>query len=161
MTITVGDKVPDIELKTIGPDGTPVAIRTGDVLGSGKVVLFAVPGAFTPGCSNTHLPGYVQNADALKSDGVDLIVCVAVNDAWVLGAWAETQGVGDKILMLADGSASFTDAMGLSWDVRAAGLGIRSKRYVAVLEDGVIKRIDVEQGGAIDVSSCEAVRRRL
>jgi peroxiredoxin len=160
MAVAVGDRVPDIEVRTMGSEG-PATIRTGDALGSGKVVLFAVPGAFTPGCSKIHLPGYVQHASELTEKGVDKIACVAVNDAWVMEAWAQSQGVGDKILMLADGSGEFTNAMGLELDMTAFGLGKRSQRYAAVIEDGVIKRLDIEPNPGVDVSSCENMLKRL
>jgi len=160
MPISQGDRIPDVELKTMGDEG-PTSVRTGDVLGSGKVVLFAVPGAFTPGCSKFHLPGFVRGADDLTAKGVDRIACVAVNDAWVMEAWAESQGVGDKIMMLADGSGEFTRAMGLELDGSAFGLGTRSQRYSAVIEDGVITGLDVEDKPIVDVSSCEAVLARL
>ena len=157
----VGDRIPDVEVRVLNAEGAPEAVKTGDVLGSGKVVLFAVPGAFTPGCSKTHLPGYVANADDLKAKGVDTIACIAVNDAWVMDAWAKDQGAGDKILMLADGSGEFTTAMDLVNDLSGAGLGKRSKRYAAVIEDGVITSLDVEEGGGITVSACEAVLEKV
>jgi peroxiredoxin len=160
MPISVGDKVPDVELKTMGPEG-PQTVSTADVLGSGKVVLFAVPGAFTPGCSKIHLPGYVQKADQLLGKGVSRIACVAVNDPWVMDAWGKDQGAGDKILMLADGNGEFTRAMGLEFDGSGAGLGKRSQRYAAVIEDGVITQLDVEPKPGVDVSSCESVLSRL
>ncbi len=141
----------------MGPDG-PQTVRTGEVLGRGKVVLFAVPGAFTPGCSKVHLPGYVEHADELRAKGVDTIACVAVNDPWVMQAWAEAQGATDKgIVMLADGNAEFTRAMGLEFDGAVAGLGVRSQRYAAVIEDGVFTSLDVEPGGGVDVSACSVV----
>ena len=160
MPITVGDKIPDVEVRTMGPEG-PQTVRTGDVLGTGKVVLFAVPGAFTPGCSRIHLPGYVKNYADLKAKGVDTVACVAVNDAWVMKAWGEDQGVGDKIVMLADGNAEFTRAMGLEADMAGIGLGVRSKRYAAVVEDGIVKSLDVEPKPGVDVSSCESVLAKL
>lgn len=160
MAIQVGDKVPDISVKLM-KDGTPETVQTGDVLGTGKVVLFAVPGAFTPGCSKIHLPGYVQRGAELKAKGIDTIACVSVNDPWVMEAWGESQGVGGEIVMLADGSGEFTKAMGLELDVTAAGLGIRSQRYAAVIEDGVITELDVEAGGAIDVSTCENILSKV
>ena len=131
-----------------------MTVSTGDVLGTGKVVLFAVPGAYTPGCSKTHLPGYVQGADDLVAKGVDKIVCIAVNDAWVMDAWARDQGVCDKITMLADGSGAFAKAMGLEFDMTKNGLGVRSKRYSALLEDGVVKNLDVDESGAVETSAC-------
>jgi peroxiredoxin len=160
MPVSVGDKVPDVEVKTMGPDG-PTSIKTGEALGHGRVVLFAVPGAFTPGCSKIHLPGFVRQADQLSAKGVDRIACIAVNDAWVMDAWGKDQGVGDTILMLADGNGDFADAMGLSFDGHGFGLGKRSQRYAAVIEDGVITQLNVEEGGGVNVSSCEAVLSRL
>lgn len=160
MAISVGDKIPDVELRTMGAEG-PQAVRTGEVLGKGKVVLFAVPGAFTPGCSKIHLPGYVQNYDQVKAKGVDTIACVAVNDAWVMQAWADAQGVGDEILMLADGSAEFTRAMGLEADMGGFGLGVRSQRYAAVIEDGTVRDLEVEPKAGVDVSACEAMLTKL
>jgi peroxiredoxin len=160
MAISVGDKIPDVEVRTMGADG-PQAVRTGEVLGEGRVVLFAVPGAFTPGCSKIHLPGFVANADTLKQKGVDRIACIAVNDPWVMQAWGESQGVGDKIVMLADGNGDFTRAMGLEFDGSIVGLGPRSRRYAAVIDDGVVAQLDVEEKPGVDVSSCEAVLSRL
>jgi peroxiredoxin len=160
MTIAVGDTIPDVEVRTMGDEG-PKPVRTGEVLGAGKVVLFAVPGAFTPGCSKIHLPGYVANAGELAAKGVDRIVCVAVNDPWVMQAWGESQGVGDKILMLADGNGDFTKAMGLEFDGGAVGLGLRSQRYAAVLEDGVVTQLEVESKPGVDVSACENVLAKL
>src|SRR5829696_2507408 len=120
MTIAAGDRLPDVELRTMTPDG-PSAVRTTDVLGKGKVVLFAVPGAFTPGCSNVHLPGFVQNSGELKAKGVDTIACVAVNDVFVMDAWGKAQGA-DEILMLADANGEFAEAMGLVLDASGFGL---------------------------------------
>ena len=160
MTIAVGDKIPDVEVRTMGPEG-PQAVRTGEVLGQGKVILFAVPGAFTPGCSKIHLPGYVQNYDQLKAKGIDTVACVAVNDAWVMQAWADSQGVGDKILMLGDGSGDFTRAMGLEADMSGFGLGVRSQRYAAVIEDGTVQSLEVEPKAGVDVSSCESMLTKL
>ena len=161
MTAQVGDTIPDIEVRTLGADGAPAPIRTGDALGSGKVVLFAVPGAFTPGCSKVHLPGFVTKAEQLSAKGVDRIACISVNDAWVMDAWGTDQGVGDKILMLADGNGEFAEAMGLVMDGEAIGLGKRSKRYAAVIENGVITHLDVETAPGVSVSSCDAVLDRL
>jgi peroxiredoxin len=160
MAVSVGDPIPDVEVRTM-VDDQPQPIRTGEVLGSGKVVLFAVPGAFTPGCSKVHLPGFVQGAAELVDKGVDRIVCVAVNDPWVMEAWGQSQGVGDGILMLADGSGEFTKAMGLELDASGFGLGMRSKRYAAVIEDGVIVQLDVDEDGGVAASSCASVAARL
>lgn len=161
MVLAVGDQIPDIEFKTMGDEGAPVSVRTRDVLGKGKVVLFAVPGAFTPGCSRVHLPGFVGQADELKAKGVDTIACTAVNDAWVMDAWGKAHDVGDKIVMLADGSGDFATAMDLIMDGTAFGLGLRSRRYAAVIEDGVITQLNVEETGGINVSSCESVMANL
>lgn len=160
MAVSVGDRIPDVEIRTMGDEG-PVAIRTGDVLGKGKVVLFAVPGAFTPGCSRVHLPGFVQQAQQVTDKGVDTIACIAVNDAFVMDAWGKDQGVEDSITMLADGNAEFTKAMGLELDGAGIGLGTRSQRYAAIIEDGVVKSLEVEPGRDISVSSCSAVLTRL
>jgi len=160
MAIEVGDQIPDVTVRTM-TDGKPEPVQTGDVLGKGKVVLFAVPGAFTPGCSKIHLPGYVQNAADLRAKGVDVIACVSVNDAWVMDAWGQDQGVGDDILMLADGTGEFTRAMGLEADMSGAGLGVRSKRYAAVLDNGVVTDLQVEPKPGVDVSGCESMLARL
>jgi peroxiredoxin len=161
MAVKVGDPIPDVEVRVMNAEGAPEVVRTGEVLGKGKVVLFAVPGAFTPGCSKVHLPGYVAGADDLKAKGVDTIACVAVNDAWVMDAWAKDQGAQGKVLMLADGSGDFTEAMGLVMDGSAFGLGKRSKRYAAVIEDGIIKSLDVEESGGITVSACESILQKV
>ena len=160
MSIAVGDKIPDVEVKTMGAEG-PQSVRTGEVLGTGKVVLFAVPGAFTPGCSKIHLPGYVQHGDELKAKGVSTIACVAVNDPWVMQAWADAQGATGKIVMLADGNGEFTRAMGLDVDLSVAGLGSRSQRYAAIIDDGVITSLDVEPNPGVDVSKCENILAKI
>jgi peroxiredoxin len=160
MPVKVGDKIPDVEVRTMGSDG-PTPVRTGEVLGSGKVVLFAVPGAFTPGCSKLHMPGFVAEGDQLKAKGVDRIVCVAINDPWVMEAWGKDQGAGDKITLLSDGNGDFTEAMGLAFDGSGFGLGKRSQRYAAIIEDGVIQSLDVEPGGGVNVSSCQSVLSKL
>lgn len=159
MSISVGDRIPDVEVRVMGEDGAPQAAQSGDLLGSGKVVLFAVPGAFTPGCSKVHLPGFVDKADQLAGKGVDKVVCTSVNDAWVMDAWQEAQGA-DAITMMSDGNGAFAEAMGLVLDVTGAGLGIRSKRYAAIIDDGVVTSIEVDEGG-IEVSTCDAVLERL
>ncbi|GMU78636.1 MAG: hypothetical protein AMXMBFR46_14310 [Acidimicrobiia bacterium] len=161
MSVQVGDRIPDVEVRVMNADGAPEAVRTGELLGKGKVVLFAVPGAFTPGCSKVHLPGYVANADALRAKGVDTIACVAVNDAFVMDAWAKSQGAEGKVTMLADGNGDFAAAMGLVMDGSGIGLGQRSRRYAAVLEDGVITSLEVEEPGKIEVSTCEAMSQKV
>jgi peroxiredoxin len=160
MPVAAGDPVPDVEVRVLGPDGMPKPVRTGEVLGKGKVVLFAVPGAFTPGCSKIHLPGFVARGGELKAKGIDTIACIAVNDPWVMDAWANAQGASD-ITMLADGSGEFAKAMGLDFDGSGFGLGLRSQRYAAVIEDGVITSLEVEPGPGVNVSSCDAVLARL
>ena len=160
MAIAVGEKIPDIEVRVLSDEGVPTPVQTGEVLGTGKVVLFAVPGAFTPGCSKLHMPGFVKNKDELDAKGVDRVACIAVNDAWVMGAWAADQGATD-IMMLADGNGEFAEAMDLVMDGSGFGLGSRSRRYAAVIEDGVITSLNVEEGGGVEVSSCEAVIGQL
>ena len=159
MTIAVGDRVPDVEVRIMGAKG-PEPVRTGDILGKGKVVLFAVPGAFTPTCSDHHLPGFVVRAEDLRAKGVDSVVCVSVNDAFVMGAWGKAQRVGDTVIMVADGNGTFTEAMGLVMDGSAVGLGQRSKRYAAILQAGVITALFVETKG-LEVSSVESVLAAL
>jgi peroxiredoxin len=158
MTISVGDKLPDVELRTMTADG-PTVVRSNDVLGSGKVVLFAVPGAFTPGCSNVHLPGFVERGAELKAKGVDKIACVAVNDVFVMDAWGKAHGA-DDILMLADGNLEFTEALGMVLDGSGFGLGNRSKRYAAIIEDGVVTSLDVD-GVAVETSTCSNLLTKL
>jgi peroxiredoxin len=136
-------------------------MRTGDVLGSGRVVLFAVPGAFTPTCSDYHLPSYLVRHDEILAKGVDRIVCIAVNDPFVMGAWGDAQQVGDRVLLLADGNGDFTRAIGMEMDGSAFGLGTRSKRYAAVLQDGVVTGLFVEPGAGLSVSAADAVLETL
>jgi peroxiredoxin len=161
MAIAVGDKVPDVAVQILR-DGKPETVQTGEILGRGKVVLFAVPGAFTPGCSKLHLPGYVQRGDELRAKGVDTIACISVNDAWVMDAWGEAQGANDKnILMLGDGNGAFADEMGLVFDGSGVGLGTRSQRYAAVIEDGTITGLEVEPAPGVDVSSCDNILTKV
>jgi len=154
--IKPGDALPSMKLMTATADG-PREISTDDLFGGKKVVLFAVPGAFTPTCSAKHLPGFVEHAAALKAKGVDTIVCLAVNDVFVLDAWAKAGGVGPEIVMLADGSAQFTKALGLELDLVARGLGIRSQRFALVAENQKVTYLAVEKPGDFDVSRAEAV----
>ncbi|HEX4863100.1 MAG TPA: peroxiredoxin [Acidimicrobiales bacterium] len=156
MTIAVGDKIPDLKVQVPGLNG-PEAAQTGDLLGKGSVVLFGVPGAFTPTCSDYHLPGFVVRADDLRGKGVDTIACVSVNDAFVMKAWGEANHVDDKVLLIADGSATFTKALGLDIDLTGGGLGVRSKRYAMILKDGVVTDLAVEETLGLDVSSADAV----
>jgi peroxiredoxin len=160
MTIAVGDKLPDVSVKVPSPDG-PKTVQTADVLGHGKVVLFGVPGAFTPTCSDYHLPGFVLRAEDLEAKGVDTIACVAVNDAFVMGAWGAAQEVVEKVVLLADGSAELTKALGLEVDLTGGGLGIRSKRYALIAEDGVVTELAIEDGLGLEVSTADAVLAKL
>jgi peroxiredoxin len=160
MTIAVGDRVPDVKVFTFGERG-PVAITSGEALGHGKVVLFGVPGAFTPTCSDHHLPGFVLRADELRAKGVDSVVCVSVNDPFVMGAWGKDQQVGGAVVLLADGNGELTEAMGLTMDGSGFGLGSRSQRYAAILDDGVVTWLAVEPGPGLTVSSVEEVLAAL
>ena len=159
MTIQVGDAIPACKLKTMGAEG-PVDITTAEIFDGKKVVLFAVPGAFTPGCSMTHLPGYVVNADKIKAAGVDTIVCMAVNDAFVMGAWGKAQNA-DEILMLADGNGELTKALDLELDGSGFGLGTRSQRFAMIVENGKVTQLNVEAGPGVDVSSAETIMQSL
>jgi peroxiredoxin (alkyl hydroperoxide reductase subunit C) len=158
--IKQGDKIPAMKLMTATADG-PREVDTAELFGTGKVVLFAVPGAFTPTCSAKHLPGFVQHLDDIKAKGVDKVVCLAVNDVFVMGAWAKDQKVGDGIVMLADGAAAFTKALGLELDLVARGLGVRSQRFALITEGGVVTHLAVEEAGGFDVSRAEAVLEAL
>jgi peroxiredoxin len=160
MAIKVGDKIPSAKLRHMTAEG-PKEISTDEIFKGKKVVLFAVPGAFTPTCSAKHLPGFVQNAGAIKAKGIDTIACLAVNDAFVMGAWGKAQGTEGKVQMLADGNGSFTKELGLEMDGSGFGLGTRSKRYAMVVEDGVVKALNVENPGAFEVSSAESVMKGL
>lgn len=160
MAIRVGSTIPDVKLMTMTEEG-PRPVNSIEALGSGKVVLFAVPGAFTPTCSDQHLPGYLQHADDLAGKGVAKVACIAVNDAFVMGAWGDALSVGDDVVMLADGNGEFTAAMGLEMDGSGFGLGTRSQRYAAVLEDGVVKELMVEPGPGVSVSGAESVLEKL
>ena len=157
MTIKIGDKIPNITLRIMGQDGNPTTMTTEEVFKGKRVVLFALPGAFTRTCSKAHLPGFVVNADAIKKKNVDQIVCLSVNDAYVMDAWGKNQNVDDNILMLADGSAEFTKAIGMDEDRTTTGMGIRSRRYAMLVEDGVVKLLNVEAPGEFKVSSAEAI----
>jgi peroxiredoxin (alkyl hydroperoxide reductase subunit C) len=160
VSIKVGEKLPSATLKVASADGIK-DVTTDELFRGRKVVLFAVPGAFTPTCSSKHLPGFVQNADAIRAKGVDAIVCLAVNDAFVMGAWGKDQKVGDKVVMAADGNAEWTRALGLELDAGRFGMGTRSQRFALVAEDGVVKALQVEAPGKFEVSSAEAVLKAL
>jgi peroxiredoxin (alkyl hydroperoxide reductase subunit C) len=156
MTIKVGDTLPEMKLMTAGPDG-PKEESTASLFGGKKVVLFATPGAFTPTCSAKHLPGFVQQADAFHAKGVDTVICLSVNDPFVMGAWGKDQGVDGKVVMLADGSGQFTKAMGLELDLVARGLGMRSQRFALIAEDRKVTHLAIEAPGDFDVSRAETV----
>lgn len=158
MTIAEGDRIPEMTLKTNGANG-PEDINTADIFNGRKVVLFAVPGAFTPGCSNTHMPGFVVKADEIKQKGVDDIVCTAVNDAFVMDAWQKNQNA-DQITMLADGNADFAKALGLDMDASGGGMGTRSKRYALIVNDGVVEYVGVDAKG-VENSSAATVLEKL
>ena len=159
MAIQEGDRLPEATLHVIR-DGRPAAVTTAELFGGKKVVLFAVPGAFTPTCSQAHLPGYVVNADAIKAKGVDSIVCVAVNDAFVMDAWGAERNA-EELVMAGDGNGDFTAALGLEMDGRGFGLGTRSERYAMIVDDGVVAKLAVEAPGAFEVSKAEAILEAL
>ncbi|MDX5361202.1 MAG: peroxiredoxin [Alphaproteobacteria bacterium] len=156
MTIKVGDTLPEAKLFYMSSEG-PKTITTGELTKGKTVVLFALPGAFTPTCSAKHVPGFVQQYDAIKAKGVDTVACLSVNDAFVMGAWAKDQGTGDKVMMLGDGNADFTKAVGLEMDGSGFGMGTRSKRYAMVVKDGKVTHLAVEEPGEFKVSSAESV----
>ena len=161
MTISVSDKIPSVTLKQLTPEGVK-EVTTDEIFGGKKVVLFAVPGAFTPACSQRHLPGFVERAADIKAKGIDEIACVAVNDAFVMGAWGREQKTEGKVRMLADGSGDLVRALGLELDLSKGGLGIRSQRYSMLVDNGVVKSLNIEkQPGQVDVSGAEAMLRAL
>ncbi|HVV26801.1 MAG TPA: peroxiredoxin [Rhizomicrobium sp.] len=154
MTIKVGDRIPSVTLMEM-QDGKPAPVSTDKFFAGRKVAVFALPGAFTPTCSAKHVPGFVNNHDALKTKGVDAIACISVNDAFVMAAWGKDQGADGKVHMLADGNGDFTRAVGLEMDGTKFGMGKRSQRYSMVVDDGVVKSLNVEAPGAFEVSSAE------
>ena len=160
MAIKAGDRIPEGKLKVMGPDG-PMNVNAGELLGKGRVVLFSVPGAFTPTCSAKHLPGFIEGAAALRAKGVTKIVCLAVNDVFVMNAWGKSAGVGDAIVMAADGNGEYSRALGLELDARGFGMGMRGQRFALVVEDGVAKQVHVEAPGEFKVSSAEHVLASL
>ena len=160
MTIKVGDRIPSVSLNVMGADG-PEAIGTDDIFKGKLVALFGVPGAFTPTCSARHLPSFVDNSDALTAKGVDSIVCLSVNDAFVMAAWGKDQNVGDDVLMLADGSAALTTALDTTLDLTERGLGIRSRRYSVIVDDGVVSHLNLEDGGGFEVSDAATILTQL
>lgn len=161
MAIKAGDRLPaDLKLKEMG-DGGPKDVTVGEIFKGRKVVLFAVPGAFTPTCSMKHLPGFLEQASALRAKGVDEIVCLSVNDAFVMGAWGNANGAKGKVRMLADGNGDFTKAVGLTLDASGFGMGARSQRYAMIVQDGQVKELLVEPGPGLNVSSAESVLGKL
>jgi len=158
--LMVGDHIPEFTLMQMTSDG-PTPITTTELFTGKKVVLFALPGAFTPVCSAQHLPGFLSNADAIKAKGVDTIACLSVNDAFVMGAWGESMGVGDKIMMLADGNADFTKHLELDLDASGFGMGVRSQRYSMIVDNGDVKNLNIEEGTGLDVSSAETILGQL
>lgn len=165
-TIAVGDRLPDATLSyfdTSSPDGELKTVTVRDLTAGKKVVLFAVPGAFTPTCTQKHLPGFVAKAGELRAKGVDTVACVSVNDAFVMRAWKESLGIGDEVLLLSDGNGELARAMGVELDLsdKPVGLGVRSRRYALLAEDGVVKVINLEEGGAFTNSSAEDMLNAL
>ena len=160
MTISVGDKIPDVKLMAATSEG-PKPVQSSEALGSGKVVLFAVPGAFTPTCSEQHFPGYVVRAEDIKAKGVDTVACIAVNDPFVMAAWGAQKDPDGQLTLLADGNGDFAAEVGLEMDGRGFGLGTRSQRYAAIIEDGVVTDLQVESAPGVDVSSAESILAKL
>ena len=159
MTVQVGDKIPSVTLKHLTDDGMQ-EVKTDDIFAGKKVVMFAVPGAFTPTCSNKHLPGFLDNAEQLKTKGIDEIVCMAVNDPFVMKAWGTQTGAAEKITMLPDGNGELTRALGLELDGSGFSLGQRAKRFAMLVEDGTIKALGVDDSG-VSASSAEAMLAKL
>ena len=160
MTIELGDRIPSATLKEMGADGIEDA-NTDSLFKGKRVAVFAVPGAFTPTCSAQHLPGFVRNADALRAKGIDEIVCLSVNDAFVMDAWGKAHNAGGKVKMVADGNAQLTQALGLELDASGAGMGTRSRRYSMIVDDGEVKVLNVEAAGAFEFSSAEHLLSQL
>ncbi len=161
MAMKAGDTLPaDVKLKEMG-DGGPKDVTVGELTHGKRVVIFAVPGAFTPTCSMKHLPGFVQKAAELRAKGVQDIICLSVNDAFVMGAWGKEQGAGGKVRMVADGNGEFTRAMGLQMDASGFGMGSRSKRYAMIVNDGTVQELLVEPAGGLNVSSAESILEKL
>jgi glutaredoxin/glutathione-dependent peroxiredoxin len=160
MTIKAGDHMPEGKFKTMGEKG-PQDLTTAELFDGKRVVLFSVPGAFTPTCSAKHLPGYVELADKLRAKGVDTIACMAVNDVFVMNAWGKASNVAGKVLMLADGNGEYARALGLEMDGRGFGMGMRGQRFAIVVDKGVAKQVDIEAPGQFKVSAAEAVLAQI
>ncbi|MEA5098517.1 MAG: peroxiredoxin [Burkholderiaceae bacterium] len=167
MSIAIGDRLPEgrlsefVETETPGCSLGPNNFQVADLVKGKKIAIFGVPAAFSPTCSDNHLPGYLQNAASFKAKGVDEIWCVAVNDPFVMGAWGRAHKTAGAIRMMADGSAAYTKALGLEFDLTKAGMGVRSQRYSMLVEDGVVKQLNVEKGGKLDVSSAEKLLEQI
>lgn len=160
MTIKIGDKIPSVSLQHM--DGSSIKTVSTDQLFSGKkVALFALPGAYTPTCSASHLPGYVVKSDELFAKGIDLIACLSVNDAFVMGAWGEQHNVDDRVMMLADGSGNFTQAVDLELDLTDKGMGVRSQRYSMLINDGIVEKLNIEAAGEFEVSDADTMLASL
>jgi len=159
MTIKVGDSMPAGAFTIMTEDG-PAALSSDDLFGGKKVVLFSVPGAFTPTCSMQHLPGFVDNADALKAQGVDSIACIAVNDVFVMDAWGKSAGAAGKVVMLADGNAEYTKQLGLELDASGFGMGIRGQRFSLVVDNGSVTHVNIEGPGEFEVSNAETALKQ-
>lgn len=160
MTIQPGEKIPSLKLHHKTADGVE-EISTEEIFNGKKVVLFALPGAFTPTCSASHLPGYVVKSDEIFAKGVDRIVCMSVNDAFVMGAWGEQQNVEDRVMMIADGSGHFTQAVGLELDCRQGGMGMRSQRYAMIVNDGVVELLNIEAPAKLEISDADTILASL
>lgn len=157
MPISEGEKIPEVKLKRTDMSD----VTTSELFGGKKVVIFAVPGAFTPTCSEKHLPGFIENADAIRAKGVDEIICLSVNDAFVMKAWGEDRGAGDKVTLIADGNADLSKALGLDFDGSGIGFGVRAQRFAAIVDDGVVTKLAVEEPMKFEVSSAEAILAAL
>jgi len=156
VSIALGDKIPSVQVHVLSDDG-PKGISTDEIFAGKTVALFGLPGAFTRTCSAKHLPGFIDQADALKAKGVDQIVCISVNDAFVMGAWGKERGAGDAVMMVADGSANFTKATGLDVDMSEKGYGVRCRRFSMLVEDGVVKVLNIDAPGTYELTSAEAM----
>ncbi len=167
MTIAIGDRLPEVRVSEYIATETPGCtigtnvFQVADLVKGKKIAIFAVPGAFTPTCSENHMPGYIKLADKFKAKGVDEIWCLSVNDAYVMGAWGRAQNATGTLRMIADGGAALTKAMGLEFDLTKAGMGVRSQRYSMLVEDGVVKQLNVDAGGKLDVSSAEKLLEQI
>ncbi|MBM09728.1 MAG: peroxiredoxin [Magnetovibrio sp.] len=159
MTINVGDPIPSIELSTMTPEG-PKTFSSDEFLKGKKIAMFGLPGAFTPTCSAKHLPGFVEHSDAIKAKGIDNIICISVNDCFVMGAWGKDQNVGDKVMMVADGSAKFAKATGLLKDLTERGMGIRCQRFSMIVDDGIVKSVHIDES-ALERTSAEEMLSEL